>query len=94
MKGRHIRAADITEKVAFFEAYGLTAQADGIALLDDLLNKKRLLGKRESTEIRAAAALGLGRIADPAARASLERAAHDDDAVVRSNVNRALRAEE
>jgi hypothetical protein len=94
VKSKHIRSADITEKVAFFEAYGLTSQADGIALLDQLLNKKGLLGKRESTEIRAAAALGLGRIADPTAREALERAAHDDDAVVRSNVNRALRVEE
>ncbi|MEM7415977.1 MAG: HEAT repeat domain-containing protein [Gemmatimonadota bacterium] len=94
IKGRQIRAADITEKVAVFEAYGLTASASGIALLDGLLNKKGLLGKRESTEMRAAAALGLGRIADPGARAALERATQDEDPVVRSNVNRALRQEE
>ena len=94
VKGKQIRAADITEKVAVFEAYGSTAENDGIGLLDQLLNQKGLLGKRESTEIRAAAALGLGRIGSPEARAVLERATRDDDPVVRSNVNRALRREE
>jgi HEAT repeat protein len=94
VRGKHIRGADITEKVAVFEAYGMTAQAEGVALLDQLLNKKGLLGKREATEIRAAAALGLGRISDPRARAALETAAQDEDPVVRSNVNRALRNEE
>lgn len=93
VKGKHIRTADITEKVAIFEAYGMTAQTDGVALLDELLNRKGLLGKRESTEIRAAAALGLGRVQSPEARAALERAAQDEDPVVRSNVNRALRVE-
>jgi hypothetical protein len=91
VKGKQIRGADITEKVAVFEAFGRTAQSDGVGLLDQLLNKKGLLGKRESTEIRAAAALGLGHIESPEARAALERATQDDDAVVRSNVNRALR---
>lgn len=93
VKSKHIRAADITEKVAIFEAYGLTAQGDGVGLLDELLNKKGILGKKEAPEVRAAAALGLGRISGPDARAALERAAHDEDPVVRANVNRALRIE-
>lgn len=91
VKSKRIRAVDITEKVAVFEAYGMTAGGEGIALLDGLLNKKSLLGKGESTEIRAAAALGLGRVGTPEARAALERATQDEDPVVRSNVNRALR---
>jgi hypothetical protein len=94
INSRRIREADITEKVAVFEAYGLTAESDGIGLLDTLLNKKGLLGKKESTEMRAAAALGLGRIPSPEARAALERATQDEDPVVRSNVNRALRQED
>jgi hypothetical protein len=94
IRGRQLRAADVTEKVAVFEAYGMSAQAEGVALLDELLNKKGLLGKREASEMRAAAALGLGRIATPEARAALERATQDDDPVVRSNVNRALRHED
>ena len=93
--GKRIRMADISEKVAIFEAYGTVAGEDGIRLLDSLLNKKGgLLGKKESTEIRAAAALGLGCVATPEARAVLERATQDEDPVVRSNVNRALRDEE
>lgn len=95
VKSRQIRQADVTEKVAIFEAYGMTAQADGVALLDQLLNKKGgLFGKQESTEIRAAAALGLGKITAASAKEALEQATQDEDPVVRSNVNRALRLEE
>ena len=94
IRGKRIKVADITEKVAMFEAYGMTAEGEGVGLLDALLNKKGILGKKEATEIRAAAALGLGRISTAEARAALERATQDEDAVVRSNVNRALRREE
>ncbi len=93
INGRRIRNADITEKVAVFEAYGAVTQGAGVKLLKGLLTKKGLLGKREATDVRAAAALGLGRIDGPEARAALEAAANDDDPVVRSNVNRALRDE-
>jgi HEAT repeat protein len=93
VRGRAIRGADISEKVAVFEAFGIVAEADGLEVLDGLLNGKGFLGKREPTDIRAAAALALGRIAGPEARAVLERATQDDDGVVRSNVNRALRNE-
>ena len=93
VKGRAIRTADISEKVAVFEAYGIVAEADGLGVLDELLNGKGFLGKREPTEIRAAAALALGRIAGGEARSVLEKATQDDDPVVRSNVNRALRHE-
>ncbi|MDX1494161.1 MAG: HEAT repeat domain-containing protein [Longimicrobiales bacterium] len=95
VKGKRIRMADISEKVAVFEAYGTVAGEAAVGLLDALLNKKGgLLGKKESTEIRSAAALGLGCIDSPEARAALEKATQDEDAVVRSNVNRALRREE
>jgi HEAT repeat protein len=94
IRGKRIKVADITEKVAMFEAYGMTAEGEGVGLLDALLNKKGILGKKEATEIRAAAALGLGRISTAEARAALERATQDEDPVVRSNVNRALRREE
>ena len=93
VRGKDIRTADISEKVAVFEAYGIVAEADGLEVLDDLLNRKGFLGKREPTDIRAAAALALGRIPGDVARAALEKATQDDDPVVRSNVNRALRDE-
>jgi len=93
VKGRDIRVADVSEKVAVFEAYGIIAEEDGLDVLDALLNGKGFLGKREPTDIRAAAALALGRIPGDHARAALEKATHDEDPVVRSNVNRALRNE-
>jgi len=93
VKGKDIRTADITEKVAVFQAYGMVAEADGLTLLDGLLNGKGFLGKREPTEIRAAAALALGQIPGADARSVLQKAAQDEDAVVRSNVNRALRSD-
>jgi HEAT repeat protein len=93
VKGRDIRNADITEKVAMFQAYGMVAESAGLPLLDGLLNGKGFLGKREPTEIRAAAALALGHIPSADARASLSKASQDEDPVVRNNVNRALRSE-
>lgn len=95
VKSKQIRSADITEKLAIFQAFGMTAQGDGVGLLGELLNKKGgILGKKESTEIRAAAALGLGTIGSAEARTALEQATRDEDPVVRSNVNRALRRED
>jgi HEAT repeat protein len=63
-------------------------------MLDKLLNSKGFLGKREPSEIRAAAALGLGKVGTAASVASLRRAGQEDDAVVRSAVNRAQRKED
>ncbi|HSH76265.1 MAG TPA: HEAT repeat domain-containing protein, partial [Longimicrobiales bacterium] len=94
VRGRAIRRADISEKVAVFEAFGVVADANGLKVLDALLNGRGFLGRREPSDIRAAAALALGRIAGPEARAVLEKATQDDDPVVRSNVKRALRHED
>jgi HEAT repeat protein len=93
VRGKTIRGADVGEKVAVFEAFGAVAGEDGIDLLDDLLNGKSFLGKREPSEVRAAAALGLGRIGTPAAKDAIRKALDDDDPVVRSNANRAFRKE-
>ncbi len=92
--GKDIRNADISEKVAFFEAYGRVAAEGAVRLMDKLLNGKGFLGKREPGEVRAAAALALGKVSGEAARAALDKAASDEDAVVRSAVSRALRREE
>jgi hypothetical protein len=94
VSGKDIRAADVSEKVAFFEAYGLVADAGAIAVLDKLLNGKGFLGRREPSDIRAAAALALGKVTDAAARTSLMKASQEEDPVVRSAVNRALRSED
>jgi HEAT repeat protein len=62
-----------------------------VGVLDKLLNARGLIGRKEPSEVRAAAALALGRIGSLDARKSLEASSRDDDAVVRSAVNRALR---
>ena len=89
--GKEIRAVDITEKIAFFEGYGELGDPEAVGLLDKLLNGKGLLGRREPGEIRAAAALGLSKVGTPEALKALESAVSDEDPVVRSAVNRALR---
>lgn len=91
LESKRLREADLTERIAFFEAYGGLAGADGVALLDRILNGKSWLGRRETGEMRACAALGLGRIRHPAAEKVLGVAAADPDPVVRSAVGRALR---
>jgi len=93
IKGRGLREADLTEKRAFFEAYGSLAGNEGVPFLDRILNGRSLLRRREPSDMRACAAIGLGKIGSPAARAALQRAGSDADPVVRSAVNRALRRE-
>lgn len=94
VQGKRLRAADRTEKLAFFEALGRVGGAEAVPILDRMLNSRGWLGRGESSEIRACAALGLARVRHPAAREALERAASDADAVVRNAVNRALRGGE
>ncbi len=77
--------------MVFFEAYGSLAGASGIPLLEKMLLPKGLLAKREDAETRACAAMALGKIRSPQARAILERAAQDKEALVRNAVSRALR---
>ena len=92
--GKEIRSADISEKIAFFESYGELAGEAALEPMDKLLNGKGFLGRKEPAEIRACAALALGKIGTDKARQSLQAASSEDDAVVRSAVNRALRGEE
>ena len=91
VKGRSLRGADLTEKMAFFEAYGSLAAGAGVAFLDGLLNGKGFLGKREDSEVRACAAMALGKIGTRDAAAALQRAQGDKDVLVRNAVNRAMR---
>jgi HEAT repeat protein len=94
MQGRTLREADLTERIAFFEAYGAVGGAEAVDLLDRLLNGRGgLLSRRQPPELRACAALALGKVETPAARSALEKAAADPDNVVRSAVQRALRQE-
>ncbi len=91
VKGRGIRDADLTEKMVVFEAYGSLCGDSGVAALETMLNGKSLFGRREDSELRACAAVALGRINTPAALESLRKASSEKDVVVRNAVNRALR---
>jgi HEAT repeat protein len=91
VKGKAIRDADLTEKMAFFEAYGALCGEGGVAFLDSVLNGKGFLGRREDSEIRACAAIALGRIGTEKSREVLRKASSEKDVVVRNAVNRALR---
>ena len=89
--GKQSRAIDLTEKMAFFEAYGAIAGATGLKALSTILFQRGLIKMKESPETRACAAVALGRIKTPEARDLLQRAADDKELVVRNAVNRALR---
>ena len=91
IKGKAVRAADRTEKMAVFEAYGSICGEGGVAWLDGILNGKSILGRREDPEIRACAAVALGRIKTANAQAALQKSAGEKDVVVRNAVSRALR---
>ena len=89
--GKSVAGMDLTEKMAFFEAYGAIAGAAGLKPLSALLLPKGLLRMKESSETRACAAIAIGKIRTPEARELLQRAAEDKDLVVRNAVSRALR---
>ena len=91
VKSREIRDANLTEKMAFFEAYGTLCGDQGIPLLDGLLHAKGFLSKKEDIEMRACAAMALGKIGSQRALDSLNRAAADKEIIVRNAVSRAIR---
>lgn len=92
VKSKELRSADLTERMAFFEAYGSLCGDGGIGYLDGLLNgKSGLLGRKEDPEVRACAAIALGVIKSPKAKESLEKALGEKDVIVRNAVTRALR---
>ena len=91
IKGKDLRESNLTEKMAFFEAFGLLSGDAGIPLLDSLLHSKGFMGKRDDSEIRACAAMALGKIGSQKAMDSLNRAATEKDVIVRNAVSRAIR---
>jgi HEAT repeat protein len=89
--GSKLKNTDLTEKMAFYEAYGMLAGARGIAVLEKMLVAKGLLARKEDPETRACAAMALGKIRTADARAVLEKALQDKEPLVRNAVSRALR---
>jgi HEAT repeat protein len=89
--GKSVKEMDLTEKMAFFEAYGTIAGAGGLKALSGMLLPRGLLKLKEASETRACAAMALGKIRTAEAREILTRVADDKDLVVRNAVSRALR---
>ncbi len=92
IRGKPIREADLTEKSVFFEAYGTLCGDAGVTHLSEILNGKGFLGRREDPEIRACAALALGRVGTAKSMEALQKAGSDKEIVVRNAVGRALRS--
>ena len=94
VKGKRARDVDLTEKMALFEAFGALAGEPGIAVLDGMLSSKGFLGKREDPELRACAAMALGKIGGPRANEVLRKASteNEKEVLVRNAINRALRS--
>ncbi|HEU4699891.1 MAG TPA: HEAT repeat domain-containing protein [Gemmatimonadales bacterium] len=91
VQGKMVGALDLTEKMAFFEAYGAIAGASGVDALEQILVPRGLLRRKEAPETRACAAIALGRTRTERARAILEQCATDKELMVRNAVTRALR---
>ena len=92
VKAKEVREADRTERVALFELFGVICGDGGVAYLDELLNPKGgLFGRKEDPDMRACAALALGRIGTQRAQDTLQKAMSEKDIIVRTAVNRALK---
>jgi hypothetical protein len=83
---------DRTERIALFEYYGTISGDAGVPVLDPILTARGgLFAKKEDPELRACAAVALGRINTDASRAVLQKSASDKDVIVRNAVSRAMR---
>lgn len=91
LSGKTLRSTDLSEQMAFFEAFGTVSGDKAVPALNDLLNGKRLFRFNATREMRACAAHALGVVGTTDARAALARAANETDPVVRSAVSRAMR---
>lgn len=91
VQGKGRKDLDFNERRAFFEAYGAIAGAAGLGVLRDLIVRRGFFRRKQSPDVRMCAALGLGKIGTPDARAVLESVAEDHDRQVRNAVTAALR---
>lgn len=91
LHGKELRNAELSEKTAFFEAYGTLAGGDGVKTLEAFLGGGGFLKKKEDPEVRACAAMALGKVGTAEAQDVLRKIAKDKDPLVRNAANRALR---
>jgi hypothetical protein len=91
--GRDLKGGDLTEKMVFFEAYGLLSGPEAIKHLKPMLAVGGgFMRKKQDPAIRACAAMALGKIRAPEARTALEEAATaEKDPLVRNAITKALR---
>jgi hypothetical protein len=91
LSGKGLRGADLTEKTAFFEAYGTLAGEAGIGKLAPMLVPKGFFRRKADPQTRACAAMALGKIGTPEARKALNAATGDKEPLVRNAVAKALK---
>ncbi len=91
LTGKALRTADLTEKRAFYEAFGLLAGEKGVANLGAILLGKGMLSRKIDPESRACAAMALGKTGSPKARTVLEKLKKEKEAIVRNAVDKALK---
>lgn len=91
LRARALREGSLAEKMAFFDTYGMLSGDEGVPLLSSILNARKFIGAREDGELRACAAMALGKIGSDTAMSALEKALADRDVVVRNAVSRAVR---
>nr|NIM27163.1 hypothetical protein [Gammaproteobacteria bacterium]NIQ25851.1 hypothetical protein [Gammaproteobacteria bacterium] len=90
--GSELKRRDLTEQLAFFEAYAQAAGADSVRLLNRLLNGRRYLWVKYPSRVRACAARALGLVGGVEAEKALTAAGRDRDPMVLSAVHTASRA--
>jgi hypothetical protein len=86
-----VRDGSLAEKMAFFESYGALSGEAGVGFLGGILNSRGFFHKREPAELRACAAIALGKIGSSRAIEALQNAASETDLIVRNAVSRAIR---
>jgi hypothetical protein len=91
LRSKALREGALAEKMAFFETYGVLCGDEGVPMLSEILNNRRLLGGREDGELRACAAMALGKVGTDTALGALQKALADRDVIVRNAVSRAVR---
>lgn len=93
IRGKGIRDLDRSERLALFELFGSVCDDEGVAELERMLAAAGgLFSRGGDTELRAAAAIALGRVGSGQSRRVLQSYAADKDPVVRAAVARGLRA--
>ncbi len=91
VQGKATREIDLTERMRFFEAYAMIAGPSALESLAAMLSPGGLFKRKEPPDVRACAALAIGRLKSPEAREILQKHKDDKELVVRNAVSRALR---